>query len=88
LAIGARRAKRSPGATGIIGLIGIAQTAIAPEGTVFIRGELWPARATLNISLGENVRVTGFDGIALEVEGKEQALAGNLMTTKLSCGLE
>lgn len=75
LAIRARRAKMSPGSTGIVGLTGIAHTAIAPEGTVFVRGELWPASSPMNVSQGENVRVTGAEGLMLDVEAeKDEAI--------------
>ena len=36
--------KVTTGMAGMIGLHGKAQTAIAPEGTIFVRGELWRAR--------------------------------------------
>jgi membrane-bound serine protease (ClpP class) len=70
LSIRARRAKMNPGSTGILGLTGIAHTAIAPEGTVFVRGELWRARSQMNVSRGENVRVTGVEGLMLDVEAE------------------
>lgn len=73
LSIRARRAKMSPASTGIVGLTGIAQTAIAPEGTVFVRGELWRARSQMNVSQGENVRVTGVEGLTLDIEAEKQA---------------
>ena len=47
---------------------GEAGTELAPEGTVFIRGELWRARARIRVAAGESVRVTGVDGLTLEVE--------------------
>lgn len=68
LAIRARRAKMSPDSTGILGLSGRAETALAPQGTIFVRGELWSARSRVSISPGESVRVTGIDGHALDVE--------------------
>jgi membrane-bound serine protease (ClpP class) len=61
----------NPGSTGIVGLTGIAQTAIAPEGTVFVRGELWRARSQMKVSRGENVRVTGVEGLMLDVESEK-----------------
>ena len=64
----ARRAKRAVGVTGILGLTGRAVTRVAPEGTVFVRNELWRARARLTISEGESVVVTGLDGVTLRVE--------------------
>ncbi|HJQ70298.1 MAG TPA: NfeD family protein [Blastocatellia bacterium] len=71
----ARRAKRDVGLTGIVGLRGRAVTTVAPEGTVFVRNELWRARAAEAIGQGESVLVTGLDGITLEVEAK--ATPGN-----------
>jgi membrane-bound serine protease (ClpP class) len=52
----------------MIGMKGRADTEIASEGTVSIRGELWRARARIRIAAGESVRVVGVDGLTLEVE--------------------
>ena len=71
LAIRARRAKVTTGSSGMIGLIGRAQTAIAPQGTIFVRGELWRARSQMIISAGEGVRITGMDGLTLDVEAEK-----------------
>lgn len=71
LAIRARRAKVTTGSSGMIGLIGRAQTAIAPQGTIFVRGELWRARSQMIISPGEGVRITGMDGLTLDVEAEK-----------------
>jgi len=68
LAIKARHSKVATGSAGMIGLTGTAQTAIAPEGTVFVRGELWRARSNMNIARGETVRVLGIAGLTLDVE--------------------
>lgn len=67
LALHARRAKRDVRISGVIGLAGMAQTPIASEGTVFVRGELWQARSTSEINRGERVRVIGVDGRALRL---------------------
>jgi membrane-bound serine protease (ClpP class) len=56
----------------MIGLRGLAETAIAPEGRVFVRGELWRARSQVKIAPGESVRVTGIDGLRLEVDLAEK----------------
>ena len=45
LAIRARRNKVETGAEGMIGETGSALTALAPEGTVLVRGEYWNAVA-------------------------------------------
>jgi membrane-bound serine protease (ClpP class) len=73
LAIRARRSKVTTGTSGMIGLTGRAQTAIAPEGTVFVRGELWRARSQMSIAPGEKVRVTSLDGLMLDVEAEKDA---------------
>jgi len=73
LAIRARRAKVTTGSSGMIGLIRRAETAIAPEGTIFVRGELWKARSKMSIAPGESVRVTGMDGLTLDVEPEKDA---------------
>lgn len=73
LAIRARRVKVTTGTSGMIGLRGRAQTAIAPEGTIFVRGELWHARSQMSIGPGEGVRVVGLDGLTLAVEAEKDA---------------
>lgn len=76
LAMRARRVKVTTGMAGMIGLYGRAQTAIAPEGTVFVRGELWRARSPMQIAPGEAVRVTDINGLTLNVEvEKDEAIA-------------
>ncbi|HXU09256.1 MAG TPA: NfeD family protein, partial [Blastocatellia bacterium] len=49
------------------------ETAVAPQGTIFVRGELWRARSRMNIAPGERVRVTGMDGLTLDVEAEEDS---------------
>ena len=68
LAIRARRAKASGGASRIIGLTGTVETDIAPEGTVFVRNLLWLARSNVNVAVGETVRVVGVNGLTLSVD--------------------
>jgi membrane-bound serine protease (ClpP class) len=75
LAIRARRAKVTTGTAGMIGLVGRAETAIAPQGTVFVRGELWRARSQMSIARGEGVRVSGIEGLTLDVEADGQVAA-------------
>jgi membrane-bound serine protease (ClpP class) len=71
LALRARMNKVATGEAGMIGLRGKAKTAIAPEGTVFVRGELWGARSRMKIAEGEPVRVIAMDGLTLEVEAEK-----------------
>ncbi|MGH9841369.1 MAG: NfeD family protein [Blastocatellia bacterium] len=75
LALRARQTRVTTGLAGMIGLKGRAETAIAPEGRVFVRGELWRARSQAKIAPGENVRVTGVNGLTLEVDLVERDAA-------------
>jgi len=50
-----------------IGSRGITSTAISPKGYVRIRGELWQAYSDSIIAAGEEVTVTGMEGLLLSV---------------------
>jgi membrane-bound ClpP family serine protease len=63
-----RRIKLHPSAAGLIGMTGRAESEIANEGLIFVRGELWKARSKIKIQCGANIRVVGFYELALEVE--------------------
>ena len=52
----------------MIGLKGRALTDVECEGRVMVQGEYWWARARERIAVGESVRVSGIDGMMLEVE--------------------
>ena len=69
LARRARHEKISPQSQ-MIGLTGRAQTSLDPEGMIFVRNELWPARSVFNIQAGQAVRVNGIDGLVLTVEAQ------------------
>jgi membrane-bound serine protease (ClpP class) len=75
LAFQARLSKVTTGSSGMIGLVGRAQTAIAPEGMAFVRGELWKARSLMSIAKGEVVRVIGLQGLTLDVEAEQDTAA-------------
>lgn len=67
---GIRALRRRP-ATGreeMIGLIGIARTALAPDGQLAVRGELWEAVSEQPVSAGDEVEVTAVDGLRLRVK--------------------
>jgi membrane-bound serine protease (ClpP class) len=68
LALRARRNKVATGSQGLVGETGVAQTDLAPLGTVFVHGELWSARSRQSVANGEQVRVTAVNGLQLEVE--------------------
>ena len=68
LALKARRNKVVTGAQGLVGEVGVAQTALSPSGKVFIHGELWDAVSSAQITAGQRVVVRRVDGLQLEVE--------------------
>jgi membrane-bound serine protease (ClpP class) len=68
LAVRARRNKVETGSEGMIGEVGAAFTALAPEGKVFVHGEYWNAVSKTPVSAGARVRVTAIDGLRLTVE--------------------
>jgi len=56
------------GAAGLIGETGSARTPLTPKGKVFVRGELWDARAAEHIEAGDDITVTAVEKLVLEVE--------------------
>jgi len=68
IVIQARKGKVLTGATGMIGEIGVARTALEPEGQVLVRGEYWDAIADSSISSGSRVRVKAIESLKLRVE--------------------
>ena len=68
IALKARRNKVVTGAQGLVGEIGQAQSALAPQGKVFVHGELWDAVASSTVSAGQSVIVRRVDGLQLQVE--------------------
>lgn len=58
LTVRAHMRKVFTGKEGLIDEIGVAQTDLAPEGKVFVHGEIWNAEASENIKKGTKVRVT------------------------------
>jgi membrane-bound serine protease (ClpP class) len=68
IVIRARRNKVLTGASGMIGEVGVARTALAPEGQVQVRGEYWDAVADTNISAGSRVRVKAVEGLKVRVD--------------------
>jgi len=53
---------------GLIGEIGLAQSALSPQGKVFIHGELWDAISSANLAAGEPVVVRQVQGLQLSVD--------------------
>ena len=68
LAVRARLAKVQTGAAGMVDEIGIAYTALAPKGKVFIHGEYWSAVSSAPVEAGARVKVKSVEQLALKVE--------------------
>lgn len=68
IALKARRNKVVTGEQGLVGETGVAQTALSPQGKVFVHGELWDAIAPSALPAGQLVVVRRVDGLTLQVE--------------------
>jgi membrane-bound serine protease (ClpP class) len=66
--IKAHRAKPSTGQEGLVGEVGRADSEIAPEGKVFVRGEYWDAWSDEPIRHGEKVIVVMVEGMRVKVK--------------------
>lgn len=71
LAIRSFRYKVATGAEAMVGEIGEARTALDPNGSVFVHGELWNARSDAAVASGDQVRVRAVNGMDLLVERRE-----------------
>jgi membrane-bound serine protease (ClpP class) len=67
LAVRVHMAKPRTGTHGLIGEIAETKEALAPEGKVFIRGELWNAASDEVIPAGTKVEVVGVENLWLKV---------------------
>jgi membrane-bound serine protease (ClpP class) len=59
--------RRVVGAQTLIGKEGVVITPCRPRGQVRVGGEIWSARCEAGATTGENVQVTGLDGLTLIV---------------------
>jgi membrane-bound serine protease (ClpP class) len=66
-ALAAHRQRPTTGREGLIGEAGTAQSLIAPDGKVFVRGEYWEARSDAPIAAGDQVVVEAVEGMLLKV---------------------
>jgi len=69
----AMRARRQKVVSGIEEMLGMTAEALedfddAGEGTVWVHGERWQARAAMTVSKGQKLKVRQVDGLTLEVE--------------------
>jgi membrane-bound serine protease (ClpP class) len=68
IVVRARGNKVLTGTSSMIHEVGVARTALEPEGKVLVRGEYWDAVSTVPVQPGMRVRVVGVQGITLRVE--------------------
>lgn len=68
IALRARRNKVVTGAQGLLGETAVAQSALSPQGKVFVHGELWDAIASSPLPAGQLVVVRRIDGLTLQVD--------------------
>ena len=66
IALKARANKVVTGVQGLIGEIGLAQSALSPQGKVFIHGELWDAISSANLPAGQPVVVRQVEGLQFQ----------------------
>ena len=64
----AHRHRPMTGTEGLTGSVGLAKTDISPTGQVLLHGELWNASSTDSIQKGDEVEVTGVDGLKLYIK--------------------
>jgi membrane-bound serine protease (ClpP class) len=74
-ALSAQAAPVATGAAGLLGEIGVASTALNPDGKVFVHGELWNATSPRPIPQGQKIRILRVEGLQLFVEPHEQPAA-------------
>ena len=68
LGLKAQRRKPAVGAEKLVGDMGVADSALNPEGKVYIQGEYWNAEADGRIGKGQRIKVVSNDGLRLRVK--------------------
>ncbi|MDE3226357.1 MAG: nodulation protein NfeD [Nitrospirota bacterium] len=68
--MGVRAMGRQPttGREGMVGLVGVAKTSVAPQGKVLVHGELWEAISEQPLQPGDRAEVVKLDGLTLHVK--------------------
>ncbi len=67
MALKTRLSKPTTGKRGLVGEIGVAETRLAPQGKVFLHGELWNAECEQEVEKGERVKVISVDHLTVKV---------------------
>jgi membrane-bound serine protease (ClpP class) len=74
LAWKAQRTQVQTGIEGLAGEVGVVESDLAPEGTVFVHGELWRATAAGGpVPAGTRVRIVRVRDLVVDVEPVERA---------------
>lgn len=82
LAVRAMRERVGTGKEGMTGQVGIVRQALAPEGKVFVHGEIWDAISTAGaVAPGVRVRVLSVRDMLLSVEPAEEGERDDTGTT-------
>jgi membrane-bound serine protease (ClpP class) len=68
LALRAQKGRITTGEQGMVGEIGVTRTPLAPDGKIFVHGELWDAVSPEPVEEGRHVVVRGMNGFVLEVD--------------------
>lgn len=66
-----KRRRAAVGAETLVGRTAVVVRTLAPRGQVKLDGEVWEARAPADVLPGDEVVVTGRDGLVLEVEPRK-----------------
>jgi membrane-bound serine protease (ClpP class) len=69
----AQMSKPRTGSKGLVGEIGVVKKALAPEGKVFVHGELWNARSDKTVEADTKIRVVNVVNLMLEVEPADES---------------
>lgn len=67
MGIRAMRRQPSTGSEGMVGLVGVAKTPLAPQGKILVHGELWEAVSDCPLLPGDRAEVTKIEGLTLYV---------------------
>ncbi|MCH7566234.1 MAG: nodulation protein NfeD [Nitrospirae bacterium] len=68
MGVKAMRRRPATGSEGMVGLVGVAKTALAPQGTLLVHGELWDAISEQSLQPGDHAEITRVEGLKLYVK--------------------
>jgi len=66
-----KRRRATVGAETLVGRSAVVVRALAPQGQVKLDGEVWQARASVELLAGDEVVVTAIEGLVLAVEPRK-----------------